>query len=162
LLIKRRDIPVWVLPGGGVDPGESPEKAACREMEEETGYQVKIVRKIAEYSPTNRLAKFTHFYEVEVVGGSSQTGAETRAVEFFELDHLPILPPPYRYWIADAAKRNPKMLKKNVEGVNYLTLLKRILNEKVISGSRETSMIFFDFLIDSLGSSAKSRESSGS
>jgi 8-oxo-dGTP diphosphatase len=22
LLIKRKDIPVWVLPGGGIDPGE--------------------------------------------------------------------------------------------------------------------------------------------
>jgi 8-oxo-dGTP pyrophosphatase MutT (NUDIX family) len=28
LLIKRRDIPVWVLPGGGIDQGESPETAA--------------------------------------------------------------------------------------------------------------------------------------
>src|ERR1700733_3968345 len=88
LLIKRRDIPVWVLPGGGIDQGEKPETAACRETEEETGYQVKIVRKIAEYSPTNRLAKLTHFYEVAVVGGAPKTGAETRAVEFFALDQL--------------------------------------------------------------------------
>ncbi len=31
LLVKRRDVPVWVLPGGGIDPGESPEDAAVRE-----------------------------------------------------------------------------------------------------------------------------------
>ena len=32
LLIKRLDIPVWVLPGGGLDPGESPEAGAVREV----------------------------------------------------------------------------------------------------------------------------------
>ena len=35
LLIKRRDIPVWVLPGGGLDQGESPETGAVREVLEE-------------------------------------------------------------------------------------------------------------------------------
>ena len=134
LLIKRRDIPVWVLPGGGVDTGESPEAAACREMEEETGYEVKIVRKIAEYTPTNRLAKLTHFYEVEVHGGAPKTGAETRAVDFFELDQLPILPPPYKQWIADATARHEAVLKKPVEGVNYATLVKLLIQHPVLVG----------------------------
>jgi 8-oxo-dGTP diphosphatase len=134
LLIKRRDIPVWVLPGGGVEPGESPEIAACREMEEETGYQVKIVRKIAEYTPANKLAKFTHFYEVEPLGGSPLTGPETQAVDFFAIDSLPVLPPPYRYWIADAAIRHPVVLKKNVEGVNYTTLLKLLVQHPLLVG----------------------------
>jgi 8-oxo-dGTP diphosphatase len=134
LLIKRRDIPVWVLPGGGIDPGESPEKAACREMEEETGYQVKIVRKIAEYSPTNRLAKPTHFYEVAIVDGAPKTGAETRAVEFFELDQLPILPPPYKHWIADAAARHSTVLQKPVVGVNYTTFLKLLVQHPLLVG----------------------------
>lgn len=134
LLIKRRDIPVWVLPGGGIDPGETPEKAACREMEEETGYRVQIVRKIAEYTPTNRLSKLTHFYEVQVLEGAPRIGAETQDIQFFEIDHFPLLPPPYRHWIADAALRHPFLIKKNVEGVNYRTLLKLLFQHPILVG----------------------------
>jgi hypothetical protein len=55
-------------------------------------------------------------------------------VEFFEIDKLPILPPPYQYWIADAAKRHPEMLRKNVEGVNYITLLKLLIQHPILVG----------------------------
>jgi ADP-ribose pyrophosphatase YjhB (NUDIX family) len=32
----------WTLPGGGLEPGEEPERAARREVREETGYKVAI------------------------------------------------------------------------------------------------------------------------
>ena len=35
LLVKRRDLPVWVLPGGGLDAGETPLDGVKREVEEE-------------------------------------------------------------------------------------------------------------------------------
>lgn len=38
VLIERPDLrDLWVLPGGGIDPGEDPETAALRELWEETG-----------------------------------------------------------------------------------------------------------------------------
>ena len=38
----------YAFPGGGVDKGETPEQAAVREMEEETGLRVTVLRKLAE------------------------------------------------------------------------------------------------------------------
>lgn len=32
----------WTLPGGGLDPGEEPEKAVRREVREETGFKVSV------------------------------------------------------------------------------------------------------------------------
>jgi 8-oxo-dGTP pyrophosphatase MutT (NUDIX family) len=128
LLIQRRDIPVWVLPGGGIDAGESPEEAALRETKEETGFSAEIVRKIAEYSPYNRLSRYTYFFEVTPTAGEPTLGAETGDIQFFPIDKLPsLLPPNYPYWIQDAAAELPFVLYKKVEGTSYWMLLKLLL-----------------------------------
>lgn len=52
LLVKRATMVFkgyWALPGGRVNAGETVEQAVVREVEEETGLHVKIVRKIGEY-----------------------------------------------------------------------------------------------------------------
>jgi len=52
LLVKRATLVFkgyWALPGGRVDAGETVEQTVVREVKEETGLHVKIVRKIDEY-----------------------------------------------------------------------------------------------------------------
>lgn len=124
LLIKRRDIPVWVLPGGGLDPGELPEEGAIREVWEETGFTSKVIRKVAEYLPVNKMTQLSHFFECEIVGGAAQIGSETKEIRFFPLNALPLLPPPYEGWIRDAAANYPEMLRKKIEGVSYAVFFK--------------------------------------
>ncbi|QZA58604.1 NUDIX hydrolase [Candidatus Rhabdochlamydia porcellionis] len=124
LLIKRRDIPVWVLPGGGMEVQETPEKAVIREVYEETGLSVQIVRKVAEYSPINKLTQLTHLFECSIVQGNLQTGSETKEIGFFLSSKLPLLPPPYLSWIQDALSHRECIIQKKIEGVSYLILCK--------------------------------------
>jgi ADP-ribose pyrophosphatase YjhB (NUDIX family) len=50
LLTKRRDFPVWCIPGGHLSTGESLLEAAIREAKEETGFDVSILHLIGVYS----------------------------------------------------------------------------------------------------------------
>jgi len=123
LLIKRRDIPVWVLPGGGIDPGEAPEQAAVRESIEETSMQITLKRKVAFYLPKNRLTRRTHFYEC-TASGTPNIGPETREIAFFPLDKLPRkLVPFYKTWIQDALLDHDGVLEKVIRKTSLWTFV---------------------------------------
>jgi 8-oxo-dGTP pyrophosphatase MutT (NUDIX family) len=54
----------WVVPGGGVDPGEALEEAARREFLEETGYRLGVIRYVAfdRIERPSGLVEDRHFY----------------------------------------------------------------------------------------------------
>jgi ADP-ribose pyrophosphatase YjhB (NUDIX family) len=75
-----------------VEPGESWENAAVREVQEETGYLIEIGRFVGEYwrheMPDGGDLKYV--YTGHIIGGTAiERGAETRQVKWFSLAQLP-------------------------------------------------------------------------
>ena len=46
---QARPVPEFQLPGGGIDPGESPLKALHREVAEETGWGIRVIRRLGAF-----------------------------------------------------------------------------------------------------------------
>lgn len=123
LILKRRDIPIWVFPGGGVDADELPEDAVIREIFEETGLKALIVKKIAEYTPINNLACLTHLYECKSVEGNLTTGSESCEIGYYPISHLPkdffhI----HDEWLNDALKNDPEVIRRPNTSITYWNL----------------------------------------
>ena len=55
LLVKHADTELWVAPGGAIESGETPADAAVREMWEETGLLIKLVRILGVFGGPNSL-----------------------------------------------------------------------------------------------------------
>ncbi|MCP4543391.1 MAG: NUDIX domain-containing protein [Chloroflexi bacterium] len=92
LLTQRSDLPVWCLPGGAVDDGESLAQAAIREAREETGLDVELVRLVGVYSRPNwrRGGDHSTLFAARPVGGELQPVTnETLDAGYFKLNELP-------------------------------------------------------------------------
>ncbi len=126
LLVKRRDVPVWVIPGGGIEIGESPDKAAIREAKEESGFDIKIIRKVAEYTHIGS-SKKNHLFEAVAVGGKATINSEASAVEFYDIDNLPEMRHPLiNEWLADLSRNSKTVIKREIQGVTVKQALRQI------------------------------------
>lgn len=127
LLVKRKDIPVWVLPGGGIEPSESPEEAVKREVKEETGLDVEIDRKSAEYTPLNKLGALTFVFVCHIKTGIPALSSETSDIAFYKFDEFPdLFFRVHRNWLDDALK-NTSVIRKPLTGISYKDFLRCLL-----------------------------------
>lgn len=96
LLVKRRDFPLWDLPGGRVENGETLSEAAERETLEETGFKIMIeALRGSYYNPELDDTQFVFIGKI-ISGSPIRSGSETAAVKFFPESHLPLLMIPHR------------------------------------------------------------------
>lgn len=104
LLQQRRDNDLWALPGGAMEPGESIQDTAVREVGEETGFQVRLTGLIGIYSdPRHVIAyddgevrqEFNVCFAAIITGGKAAVSGESHQLAFVspgELTRYPMHP----------------------------------------------------------------------
>jgi 8-oxo-dGTP diphosphatase len=113
LLIRRRDPPFagqWALPGGFVEPEETLEAAAHRELAEETGVSGATLHQLAAYGEPGRDPRG---WTVSVVfwgwlaenNGTTIAGDDAAEVRWWSVDTLPALAFDHAEIVADALWR---------------------------------------------------------
>ncbi len=87
-VIHRPRYDDWTLPKGKLESGETVEEAALREVEEETGFETKIERRIGEtaYRDRHRRPKRVTYFAMRPTGGGFRANPEVD-----EMRWLPIV-----------------------------------------------------------------------
>lgn len=95
LLIRRGDNGLWDVPGGGLEPGETPGDAARRELKEKTGLSVGLLRPLAVfqhphvYPDGNVMQWETHVFTAEFTEGEVLAGDDAHEAKWWLLNALP-------------------------------------------------------------------------
>lgn len=144
LWVKRSDLPIWVLPGGGIEPCESPEEAVIREVQEECGLKVEIVNKAAHYSPTNRWTRHTHIFICKPLNlGILSSTTEASEIAFFPPT---IFPSPYfplhEDWLKEALNHRNRCISRPMYEFTWKRVAKFFLKHPLIL----VRYLFFRFL----------------
>jgi 8-oxo-dGTP pyrophosphatase MutT (NUDIX family) len=105
LLQEKTFEPGWFLPGGAIEPGETPEQALVREVAEETGFIVRPTRILLmiggpayryTYPNGDQVEILGPIYRCEIVSRTEgPVDIETKRLEWFSRETMPALRMPY-------------------------------------------------------------------
>jgi ADP-ribose pyrophosphatase YjhB (NUDIX family) len=101
LMVKEKVDGCWSLPGGWADVGYTPAEVAVKEVQEETGLEVKTIRLLAVMDKRNHPHPLEGWYVYKIFilceksGGTiSKKTTETSDIQYFSLENLPPLSEP--------------------------------------------------------------------
>ncbi len=111
LMARRRDIGWWNLPGGGLEAGETVEQGLAREVREEIGVAVRIVRLVGVYSKPQKSEVVLTFLCKLADETPPTTSDEVSEVGWFGATALPDdTLPKHRQRVLDAALGQPEAI----------------------------------------------------
>ncbi len=115
LLIERKKPPFkgqWAFPGGFLDPDETLENAAKRELKEETGLDINNLKQFKTYSdperdPRGRTISTVFYAKIHPSGKvMAKAGDDAAKTRWFSLKNLPNLAFDHRQIIEEAIENN--------------------------------------------------------
>lgn len=128
LLIQRDREPFagrWALPGGFVDPQETLEQAALRELAEETGVSKVYLEQLHSFGapdrdPRDRVITVAYYALVRRLDHAPQAASDARAVAWFPASQCPPLAFDHREIVAMARRRLQAKLREQPVGFELL------------------------------------------
>lgn len=124
LLCHRRDYDLWNLPGGGLKNSESPWDGLKREIKEETGLEVEILKLTGVYSKPDKNEVVLSFI-CKPIEGEITLNDEADKIEYFKIDKIPQNTSPKQVERINDARQNPdKVIFKVQTGKSSIELIK--------------------------------------
>jgi len=109
LLEKRIDDNSWCLPGGWCEVGITAEDNLHKEVKEETGYEVEIVRLYRMFcrTPNKRSVQTTYHivYECKIIGGELAVSHESQNVAWLNPNDVEIWHWDHEEWVEEFLKK---------------------------------------------------------
>ena len=101
---QQKAYKLWNFPAGRVDVGDTIEQTAIKEAKEESGFDVRLIRKLGIFQDSTATPP-KHAFEAEIIGGTLQCPPdEIMDARWFTFDEIKALGPQLRNsdWIIGA------------------------------------------------------------